>query len=352
MKLFNIRTRKIGLPPGTLVTADDDQVYTSKITAFRHTPDQYEEKEISVDDIKAYDAYDGITWLNIDGLHTIDLIKTIGTVYGIHDLVLEDILNTAQRPKIDEHDAFFFIVLKMIYTTEDHTDIETEQVSLILKKGIVISFQEKEGDVFTGIRDRIRKGKGRIRTMGADYLVYALMDAIIDNYFIIMEQMGEEIETLENEVIENPQTETAAKIHALRRKVILLRRSIWPLREVINGFLRSEGDLIENTTTPFLRDLYDHTIQVVETIETFRDVLSGMLDLYLSSVSNRMNEIMKILTIISTLFIPLGFLAGIYGMNFKYMPELDLRWGYPALLIVMVSIIGGFLLFFKRKKWI
>ena len=352
MKFFKRRSGKTGLPPGTLVPVGEKKIEKTRISLFQYNKDQFEEKEITTEDLPKYKDSSDVVWININGLAEVEVLEKVEQTFDIHTLVLEDIMNTDQRPKVEEHDQYLFIVLKMISCCKESFDIETEQVSFILKKGVVLSFQEKEGDVFGSIRDRIRRGKGVVRKMGVDYLVYSLMDAVIDNYFVIMEQMGDQIESLEDNVIGNPDTETSVRIHDLRRKVILLRRSIWPLREVINSLLHSGADFVKKTTLPFIRDLYDHTIHVIETIETFRDILSGLLDIYLSSVSNKMNEIMKVLTIIATLFIPLSFIVGIYGMNFKYMPELEWRWGYPGVWVLIISVITGFLGYFKYKKWI
>lgn len=352
MKFFKRRSEKAGLPPGTLVLVSEEKVEKTKISLFHYNKDQFEEKDITAEELPKYKDSSDVVWINVDGLAQPEILENIGHLFDIHTLVLEDILNTDQRPKLEEHDQYVFIVLKMIYSKKDTLDIETEQISFILKNGLVLSFQERKGDVFDIIRERIRTGKGRVRKMDADYLVYTLMDAIIDSYFIIMEQMGDHIESLEEEVIAKTGTEISVKIHDLRRKVIQLKRSIWPLREVINSLLHFGTNLIKKTTLPFIRDLYDHTIHVIETLETFRDIIAGMLDIYLSSVSNKMNEIMKVLTIIATLFIPLSFIVGLYGMNFRYMPELEWRWGYPGVWLLIIAVIAGFLGYFKYKKWI
>jgi magnesium transporter len=291
-------------------------------------------------------------WINIDGLSDAPLLEQVGSQLGIHSLTLEDIVTIDQRPKIEDHEKYLFFVLKMFDWDGSTTDLTMEQVSLLLLPNIVLSFQEKPGDVFNLIRERIRRGVGRTRKETTDYLVYSLMDAIVDHYFTVMEGIRSEIELIEDEVIEEPTNETSVKIHMLRGKVAMLRRSIWPLREVISTILRTESDLIKPETLPYVRDLYDHTIKVIETLETFRDTLAGLLDMQLSSVSNKMNEVMKVLTMISTVFIPLSFLAGLYGMNFKYMPELHYRWSYPLLLGIMALFVITFLLYFKKKKWL
>ena len=266
--------------------------------------------------------------------------------------MLEDIANTGQRPKIDDFDEYIFVVLRMLSFDVKENETKTEQVSIIFGRGFVISFQEMEGDVFDTIRDRLRNNKGRIRKMDSDYLAYALIDAVVDNYFIILEKLGETIEEIEDKLVTNPSTETLRTIHDLKREMIFLRKSVWPLREVISRMERSESALINKSTCVYLRDVYDHTIQVMDSVETFRDMLSGMLDIYLSSVSNRMNEVMKVLTVIATIFIPLTFLAGIYGMNFRHMPELELTWSYPAILILMFTVAILMVIYFRRKKWI
>ncbi|MBL7149695.1 MAG: magnesium/cobalt transporter CorA [Candidatus Cloacimonetes bacterium] len=344
--------KKVGLPPGTLIHVGKERVEKVKITIIDYDEEQFAEKEVEkVEDCFPFKDKPSVTWINIDGVHQVDMIETIGKHFGLHPLVLEDIVNTRQRPKMEDFGDYIFVVLKMIYFDEKENVIKAEQVSLITGPNFVISFQEREGDVFNAIRDRLRGSKGRIRKMGADYLAYALMDSVVDNYFVILETVGEKLEDMEEELMTNPTPETVHVIHNLKRDLILLRKSVWPLREVLSGLERGESTLIHKSTRIYLRNVYDHTIQVIDAIETSRDMLSGMLDIYLSSVSNRMNEVMKVLTIIATIFIPLTFLAGIYGMNFQYMPELGWRWGYFAVLLVMV-VIGIFMVaYFKRKKW-
>ncbi len=261
-------------------------------------------------------------------------------------------MHTGQRPKMEDFENFLFIVLKMFQYDENETQTKTEQISLIIGSNYLISFQEDEGDVFDLIRERIRTDRGRIRKMGSDYLAYSLIDAIVDNYFTVLEKIGESIEDIEDELIKNPTPEILQKIHTLKRELIFLRKSVWPLRELISRLERWESQLIDKSIDIYLRDVYDHTIQVIDALETFRDMLSGMLDIYLTSASNRMNEVMKVLTIIATIFIPLTLVAGIYGMNFKYMPELDSPWGYPMVYVVMLIISLVMLIYFRRKKWL
>jgi magnesium transporter len=281
----------------------------------------------------------------------VDIIEKIGKHFNLHPLVIEDILNIHQRPKIEDFEDHIFIVLKMLTYNKDSHEGESEQVSIILGKNFVLTFQERKRDVFDPVRNRIKNSKSLIRKYGADYLVYALIDVIVDNYFIILEGIGEVLEELEDRVLLNPTSEIVHSIHQLKRNLIVLRKSIWPLREILSTLEKTESDLIKNTSVYF-RDVYDHTIQVIDIIETYRDLVTGMLDIYLSSVSNRMNQIMKVLTIIATIFMPLTFIAGIYGMNFKYMPELGWKWGYPLVLILMLLIGVNMIIYFRRKKWL
>jgi magnesium transporter len=285
-------------------------------------------------------------------LHQVDILEKLGSCYGIHPLVLEDIL-TDQRPKLEDYEDYIFIVLKMLYYNEEKEEelFDADQVSLILGPNFVISFKEKELDVFDPLRDRLRTGKGRIRRLGPDNLAYSMMDAIVDHYFVIMEKLGERFEDLEDEVVANPDPSTLPAIYNLKRDMLFLRKSVWPLREAVSKLQRIDSPLITDATKIYLRDVYDHTIQVIENIETFRDMSASLLETYLSSLSNRLNEVMKVLTIISTVFIPLTFIAGIYGMNFRYMPELDTPWGYPAVLALCIVIGLIMILYFKRRGW-
>ena len=352
-KFIKKRSKKAGLPPGTLVHIGERKTEKIKITIMDYDETQFHVKETeTLEECYPFKDRPTIIWINIDGIHEIETLEKLGDCFGLHPLTLEDILNTDQRPKIEDYGEYIFIVLKMLYPDDKTGEILAEQVSLVLGQNFVISFQEREGDTFNSVRERIRSGKGRIRKMGADYLVYSLLDSIVDNYFIILEKLGERIEFLEEKLIINPVPEAINLIHKLKREMIFLRRSVWPLREVIGSIERGESSLIKGSTNIYLRDVYDHTIQVIDTIETFRDILSGMLDIYLSSVSNRLNAVMKVLTIIATIFMPLTFIAGIYGMNFKYMPELEWRLGYPVILLAMVSIGVLMLVSFRKKKWL
>jgi len=353
LRFLKKRSKKAGLPPGTLIHIGEKMVDKVRIQLITYDEREFQEKEVTtIKECFPFKETPTITWIDIDGLHQVELIEKLGTHLDLHPLLLEDILNTGQRPKIEDYGRYLFIVLKMLEYDETENEIKAEQVSLILGSHYMISFQESIGDVFNPVRKRIKVSKGQIRKRGPDYLTYTLIDAIVDAYFVILENVGDMIEDIETELVTNPTLETLQAIHQLKREMIMLRKSVWPLREVISNLERSESPLIQETTAIYLRDVYDHTIQVIDTIETFRDMLSGMLDMYLSSISNKMNEIMKVLTIIATIFIPLTFIAGIYGMNFRYMPELEWRWGYPIIWLAIVAIMISMVVFFRRKQWL
>ena len=346
-------SRKAGLPPGTLVHIGEKKAETVRIRLMDYTPDHIEERDLpAVEECFPYRDNDSVTWINVDGIHRVDLMETLGSHFGLHPLVLEDILNTDQRPKLEDYEDYLFLILKMITYDEAQKRLHVEQVGLIVGRRFVLSFQESDGDVFEPVRERLRKGKGRIRKGGVDYLAYTLVDAVVDNYFLVLEKIGEDIEELEEAVIGKPAPETVESIHNLKRELLFLRKSVWPLREAVAGLEKGESSLIQEKTVLYLRDVYDHTIQVIDTIETFRDMVSGMMDAYLSGLSNRMNEVMKVLTIIATLFIPLTFIAGVYGMNFKVMPELEWHYGYGLVWLLMILVTLLMLLYFRKKKWL
>jgi magnesium transporter len=345
--------RRAGLPPGTIQFVGEQKVERVRLRVISYGPEHLEERELeSVEDCLRYRDDPHLSWINIDGLHDAQTLQTLGGHYGIHPLVLEDIAHTTQRPKLEDHQDYLFLVLKLLRYEESEERVFSEQLSLILGRGYVVSFQERVGDVFEPVRERIRGGRGRIRALGPDYLAYALMDAVVDNYFIILEKAGDQVETLEDDLLLDPTPELLHSVHAMKREMIQLRRAVWPLREAVGGIERCESPLIKKGTRVFLRDLYDHTIQVAEGVDNLREVLSGFQDLYLSSISNRMNEVMKVLTIIATIFVPLTFAAGIYGMNFDFMPELHWKWAYGVFWIVILFIAGVMLLFFRRKRWL
>ncbi|NNE31409.1 MAG: magnesium/cobalt transporter CorA [Winogradskyella sp.] len=342
-----------GQIPGTLVYTGEKSDKNFHVECFDYTKEKLEESVLlNIDDAVNYKDTDSVTWINVDGLKHIEQIENIGTQYDLHPLVLEDIVNTNQRPKIDEYDDYIFIVLKMLYY-DANEDVTIEQVSMVLGKNYVITFQEAEGDVFGIIRDRLRLGNGRIRGLKSDYLMYALIDAVVDNYFSIIETLGNKIEDLETELFEGHARENInVEVQQLKREILKVRRAIFPLREIINRVEKGEHPLIYKRTITYYRDIYDHLIQVSENIDIYREMIWSLMDMYMTTISNKMNEVMKVLTIMSSIFIPLTFLAGIYGMNFVYIPELTYRYGYFVLLGVMLFIFIALLFYFKRKKWL
>lgn len=346
-------TKRAGESPGTLFYNGEHKTEKIKLTLIEYGKDFSEKKELKKIE-EAFDrkGKDTIKWVNIEGLHDISIIEKIGKEFKLHPLMLEDILNISQRPKMDDYEDYILIVLKMIYYNDKKKEIVTEQVSLVLVEQYVFSFQEFEGDVFDEVRQRILTGKGNVRKQGPDYLVYALIDAIVDSYFFILEQIGDCSEDIEQQLMEEPKKEVLQAIYNLKREMIYLNSSIWPLREVVGNLTRTDSVIIKESTRLYLRDVYDHILQVVDIMQSYRDIMTGMLDTYLSSISNKTNDVMKILTIFSSMFIPLTFLAGIYGMNFKYFPELELPWAYPAFWIVTLAIIALMLGYFRRKKWL
>ncbi|MFX1250554.1 MAG: magnesium/cobalt transporter CorA [Promethearchaeota archaeon] len=353
MPKFIKRSKKVGLPPGTPVFVGEPK--TDKVITTVLDYDENQIEQTSVNTIKEFHSFlnkPTVTWINTDGLHDINLLEEYGKEFQLHPLTLEDIIHTDQRPKVEEYDNYLFIILKMLDYEVEREEIVIEQVSLILSENIVLSFQERTGDVFNPVRDRIIHKKGIIRRKKADYLVHALIDVIVDHYFIILEKLQEKIEILEEELVTNPMPQTLQKIHSLRTNMIFVRKAIWPLREVISLLQRGGSRFIQEDTQKYIRDVYDHTIQVIETVETLRDVVSAMLDIYLSSVSNKMNEVMKVLTIIATITIPLTVISGIYGMNFQFMPERDWIFGYPFALSLMGLVVIIMLVYFWRKKWL
>jgi magnesium transporter len=346
-----------GTAPGTLRPLEMPGAGPVRITVIDYGPDHLDEKVVErVEELLPYRDAPTITWINIEGLHDLGLIESLGKDFGIHPLTLEDVLNCGQRPKIEDYGNYHFLVLKSLSMREGC--LELEQISFILGKNYIITLQEVPGDSFEAVRQRIRRGKGMIRKSGADYLCYALVDALVDEFFPVLERFGEQIEELEETVMLQPSPEILQRVHAVKRDLLVLRRTAWPERDTISAFSREESNLIQHETLVFVRDCYDHIIQVIDMIETYRDLTSGLQEAYLSSISNRMNEIMKVLTIISTIFIPLTFIAGIYGMNFDphvsrwNMPELEWVFGYPFSLGLMGAIAFALIIFFRRKGWL
>jgi magnesium transporter len=351
IKLVQKRSKKTGLPPGTLVHIGEQKADRVTIAVFLYNGAGCEERHAEQPDLLAPPADESVVWINVSGVHQMEVLETLGKQFVLHPLLLEDVANTDQRPKLDDYETYFFLVMKMLSLT-DAKEIAVEQVSLVLGRNYVISFQENGTDVFQPVRDRLRGGKGRLRQSGADYLLYALVDAIVDQYFAVLEAMGEKIEALQHTVVEDPKPETLNDIHALKSQLLFLRRAVWPLRDVMNNLSRSDCPFLQHATKLFFRDVYDHVVQIVDTIETLREMVSASLDIYLSSVSYRLNAVMRVLTVITTIFMPLSFIASIYGMNFEHMPELRSRWGYPLVLAVMIAVGVGMLLLFRKKRWL
>jgi magnesium transporter len=342
-----------GMAPGTPIFIGEKKMLQSQIDIIEYSENSCAEQQgCSIDTALQLAQSKSITWIDINGIDDLAMIETLGANFKLHPLTIEDIVNTHQRPKIDEFAEYIFVALKKVVYSPTEDVIEIEQVSLILGDNYVISFQEKACSGFELIRERIRTAKGRIRTMKADYLVYALMDDVVDNYFSAVEHIGDIIEDIDERIIDNPLKNDIHKVHRLKRDLMGLRKAVWPLREEIGALQKNISPLISAETGLFLRDLYDHTIQIIDIIETLRDLIGSMHDTYLSSISNRMNEIMKVLTIISTVFIPLTFITGLYGMNFENMPELKWPWGYYFVWGVMAVIVVGLVSFFRRKKWL
>ena len=353
MKMFQVKAKEVGLSPGTLIHVGEQKAERSVLSIIDYDQDRYDvQEDISIEQAAAAKDTSTVSWINLTGIHDLNLIDSFGKNFGIHPLALEDILNTQHRPKVEVMEGYVLIILKMLFFNEEKQSIEAEQVSLILGPHFVLSFQEREGDVFDGVRERLRRSSGRISQRGPDYLAYALLDSIVDSYFHILEKVGDRLVELEEGLSLHPDQGTLLTIHHFKRQLMGLRKSVWPMREVVSGLQRDELALIDESTGMFLRDLYDHTIQVIDTTEVYRDTLSGLLDLYMSNISHRMNEVMKVLTIMATIFIPLTFIAGIYGMNFEYIPELKWRWGYFGVWGFMLACVAGMLIYFKRKKWL
>ncbi|HII53827.1 magnesium and cobalt transport protein CorA [Candidatus Micrarchaeota archaeon CG1_02_49_24] len=354
-KLFTMRSKKAGLPPGTLPANGSETHRGVDIAIFDYDEKSVTEKTVrKIDECIKFRDSPTVTWLNVDGVHDASVVGKLGECFGVHPLVLEDIMTLGQRPKLEDFGEYVYIVLNMLRYSTATKEAKAEQVSFIVGNRFAITFQEEQqpGDVFEPVRERIKADKGLIRKMGADYLAYALMDIIVDNYFIVLENVGEQIELLEAQIVENPKHGVVREIQKLKHELIFLRKSVWPLREVLGGLERGDSRIFTQPTKVYIRDIYDHTIQIIDNIETSRDMLSGMLEIYLSSISNRLNEIMKVLTVITTIFIPLTFVAGIYGMNFRHMPELEWLWGYPAALAAMAAVAVAMLVYFRKKKWV
>ena len=346
-------SHKSGLAPGSLIHIGDIHHPDTRLTLIDYSEDHYERRSLSsIDEALSYRDRDSITWVTIEGLADASIVESIGEHFNIHPLVLEDILNTHQRPKLEEHDDYLYLVLKSLAPDNDQFNITYEQVSLIVLKNFVFAFKEKADSLFSLIAKRIENSHGRVRSLGSDYLMYSLLDTIVDQNFNILDQLDETLAALEDDIFSDPTPQMLEKIHQIKLEVIKMRRYITPVRDLSANLLRNESDLIHPSTHIYLRDVHDHVMRIIESIETHRDILSSLLDIYLSSVSSKLNEVMKILTIFSAIFIPLTFIAGIYGMNFKHMPELDWKWGYTSVWIIFITLATSLYFFFKRKGWV
>jgi magnesium transporter len=351
-KLIKKQSHKAGLPPGSLVHIGDQKVDKVSISVIDYTETNLNILELNkIEEVFAYKDSESITWINITGLHDVGLLEKLAKAFEIHPLVMEDVLNTDHRSKVEEYDNFLFVVLKMLSMNEQQAEIIQEHLSLILGKGFVITFQEKAGDIFDPLRERLKKQNSRIRKSGSDYLAYAIIDIIVDHYFILLELLNEKSAGIEERSIADDDKDLIKELQHLKRDIIFIRKHIWPMRETANRLSEEEFLLISPDLKPFLRDVYDHSNQIVDSVETLDEIITGIFDFYHSSMSFKMNEVMKVLTIIATIFIPLTFIAGIYGMNFEVMPELHWRWGYPAVWFLMTVIFVGMVIYFKRKKW-
>jgi magnesium transporter len=345
------RGKKLGAPPGTLIHIGRERSEDIVITSCCYDENTYnEEKKITLEKLFSLKPRLAVQWINFDGIHDVEMIERIGSNYSIDTLVLEDVVNTNQRAKIDDYGDYIYLVLKLLTCNSKSGEIESEQVSIVFDSKMVFTFQEKQGDDFEPLRDRIRK-KGKIRKMGTDYLVYSILDYITDNYFIVLEKTGDRIEKIEDEVLSSPDRDTLRKIHELKRDILMIKKTVWPLRDVLAFMIRPENDLIHESISFYLRDAYDHVIEIMDTVEAYRDFMAGLLDIYLSGLGKRTNEIMKVLALISTVFLPLTFIAGVYGMNFRYMPGLENNAGFYMIISLMMTIVIFMFIIFKIRKW-
>jgi len=344
--------QKPGASPSVLVHVGPRMVEKVRLRLFEYDAEKLSERTLE-DISEALPTRDNppVGWLNVDGLHDTELLGELRDHFGIHPVAMEDVVTLGHRAKMEEYEGYILLILPMLSFDEESLTVQTEQLSLILGPRWVLTFQERFGDVFEPVRERLRTAHGRIRQRGADYLAYALMDAVVDRYFGILEKLGDAAEELDQRVMENPAPEILHWINHLKKELLLMRRSVWPLREALSSFVRTESDLVTESTQVFARDVYDHAIQIIDTVETLRDLTGGMTDLYLSTMGQRTNEVMKVLTIMASIFIPLTFMAGVYGMNFEFMPELHVPWAYPALWLLMLSVAGGMIWYFRRKGW-
>jgi magnesium transporter len=352
-RLIRRRVKPSGSMPGTIVHTGVRKVDAVTFDVVYYNADGFEEYHpATLEDCFPFEGPRQTSWLNVDGLHDTEQITRLGELAHLHPLVIEDIANTSQRPKIENYDGRVYIVMRMLRANPETNEIDEEQLSLVLSAHTLISVQEAPGDVFDPVRDRIRNARGKIRQRGPDYLAYALMDAVVDEYFAIIEALSDRLEATEDAVLGDPTRDDMANLHRLRGELLIVRRAIYPLREIFSALIRDDLDLITDETKLFLRDTYDHAVQIIDSVETLRDVVSGLMELYVSNVSLRMNEVMKVLTVVGTVFIPLTFLVGVYGMNFRAMPELNWPWAYPLLWVVMILLASGMIFHFHRRGWL
>ncbi len=352
--VLNSASDKSGLPPGTLIHIGEKHESKSKITVTQYSADALITHEInSIAELKPLKKTGVITWINVDGLNDIHIVESIGQELNIHPLVLEDILSTHQRPKLEEYESFLYMVIKGIELDQERNfSVDYEQISILLLVDCVITFKEKSDNTFDPIYYYLQNNNSRLRQFGSDYLAYVILDTIVDEYFVVEDNLDEVIDPLEENILFNPTKEMLQTLQRIRRNLISMKRNISPLRELLATILRSDNPLFQEKTLRYYGDVYDHILRVTDSLESYRERISAMHDIYLSSASNKLNETMKILTIFASIFIPLTFIAGVYGMNFEYMPELKWRWGYPIIWIIFITISIGLLFFFKKKKWI
>lgn len=348
-KLTRSRRRKpVGLPPGTIVYTGEEREGPAALFLVHYLRDDITERSVTADELADIAPADGVTWIQVRGIHDVDAVQRIGETFGLHSLTLEDIANTGHRAKIEQFDDYLFVILRHLHAEESGSLVD-ENIALVLTRSVVLSFSQTDQDMFDPIRERIKAAHGRFRARGADYLFYTLIDAVVDHYVNILEAADDQIEALEDEIIEQPTRETVARMHVLRRNLLQLRKAVLPLRDVLTQMQRDDADMIGDDISMFLQDVQDHVMHIIDTIESDRETIAGLLDMYMSHESNRMNEVMKVLTIIATVFIPLTFIAGVYGMNFEYMPELRFPWAYPAVLVLMAAVGVVMFVFFKRR---
>lgn len=347
------RNGKIGKAPGELVHIGDIKTAEPLVTLIEYNADDYRETCFkSLQQGKEHQPELDTLWLNVHGLQDIAILEEIGQRFKLHPLVLEDILNTDQRPKVEDYGDYIFIVARFFDYDPQTLQLSSDQISLVVGRNFVLSFQERPTGKFQALRERLRANKGVIRRNGADYLCYSLLDAIVDHYFVVLERLSEQTETLENQLLAKPQAKALADIHTLKTDTMIIRRALWPLREELNMLQHGEASLFRQETLVYIRDVYDHTVHVIESVEMIRDLIGGMLDIYMSAMSNRLNQQMRVLTVITTIFMPLTLISSIYGMNFKHMPELEWHWGYYAVLGLMAAIAAVMGTIFWRRRWI